>query len=79
MKFIVEVVWVILRWQRYKFWYLGWRYCERYASRAFWKSGAVDNPVRLSSHATHVSGTLIATGIDPNAKGMAFEAELKGL
>lgn len=35
-----------------------------------------DNPNNMSSHATHVSGTMIATGINPNAKGMAFQAEL---
>lgn len=29
-----------------------------------------------SSHSTHVAGTLIATGIDPAAKGMAYEANL---
>lgn len=37
----------------------------------------LDNPNSLSSHATHVSGTMIASGVNPNAKGMAFEAELK--
>ena len=36
-----------------------------------------DNPGGLSSHATHVAGTMIASGVDPNAKGMAFAAELK--
>jgi hypothetical protein len=30
----------------------------------------------LSLHATHVAGTLIAAGIDPDAKGMAFAANL---
>jgi formylglycine-generating enzyme required for sulfatase activity len=29
-----------------------------------------------SSHATHVAGTLIATGIDPSAKGMSYAANL---
>jgi Subtilase family/GEVED domain/Secretion system C-terminal sorting domain len=29
----------------------------------------------LSDHATHTSGTLIATGINPIAKGMAFQAQ----
>jgi len=36
----------------------------------------IDSPSTLSTHATHVAGSLIATGIDPNAKGMAFEAYL---
>ena len=28
-------------------------------------------------HATHVAGTLVASGVSPNAKGMAYEADLK--
>ena len=36
----------------------------------------LDNPSGLSSHATHVAGTMIASGVNPNAKGMAFAAEL---
>lgn len=36
----------------------------------------IDNPTGLSSHATHVAGTLIASGVVPAAKGMAFEADL---
>ena len=36
----------------------------------------MDNPNDLSNHATHVSGTLIASGVNPNVKGMAFKAEL---
>lgn len=35
------------------------------------------NTVGTSIHATHVAGTLVATGIEPGAKGMAFEANLK--
>lgn len=31
-----------------------------------------DNPPRDDDHATHVTGTLIASGVNPNAKGMAF-------
>ncbi|RKD14424.1 hypothetical protein BCY91_08085 [Pelobium manganitolerans] len=31
-----------------------------------------DNPTALSSHATHVAGTLIAKGIYPEARGMAW-------
>jgi len=30
-----------------------------------------------SDHATHVAGTIIAAGVDANAKGMAYQAELK--
>ncbi|TKS56471.1 S8 family serine peptidase [Mesohalobacter halotolerans] len=36
----------------------------------------LDNPNGLSSHATHVAGTMIASGVNPNAKGMAFAADL---
>jgi subtilisin-like proprotein convertase family protein len=36
----------------------------------------LDNPNNFSNHATHVSGTMIASGVDLNAKGMAPEAEL---
>lgn len=35
-----------------------------------------DFPENLSNHATHVSGTMIASGVDPIAKGMAYEASL---
>ena len=31
-----------------------------------------DNPSTNSDHATHVTGTMIASGINPNAKGMAY-------
>ncbi|MCG2617861.1 S8 family serine peptidase [Terrimonas sp. NA20] len=31
-----------------------------------------DNATTLSEHATHVAGTLTATGVNPNAKGMSF-------
>ncbi len=31
----------------------------------------VDNPPALSDHSTHVSGTLIASGVNPVAKGMS--------
>ncbi len=37
----------------------------------------MDGATSLSSHATHVSGTLIAAGVDANAKGMAYQANLK--
>ena len=33
--------------------------------------------VALSDHATHVAGTMIAAGVDPLAKGMAYEANLR--
>jgi PKD repeat protein len=35
-----------------------------------------DNATTVSSHATHVAGTLIASGVTPAAKGMAYEARL---
>lgn len=31
-----------------------------------------DNPSNTDNHATHVAGTMIATGLNPSAKGMAF-------
>lgn len=34
-----------------------------------------DNPSALSDHATHVSGTLIASGVNAVAKGMSFGAQ----
>lgn len=34
-------------------------------------------PSGTSEHSTHVAGTMIAAGIDPNAKGMAYEGLLK--
>ena len=39
--------------------------------------GRIVNPdsAAVSDHATHVAGTLIATGINPIAKGMAFNAQ----
>ncbi len=37
----------------------------------------MDSPSGLSDHSTHVAGTMIAAGVDPNAKGMAFQANLK--
>ena len=36
----------------------------------------VDGATTLSNHATHVAGTLIASGEDPSAKGMAHKATL---
>jgi Subtilase family/GEVED domain/Secretion system C-terminal sorting domain len=34
-----------------------------------------DNPAATSVHSTHVAGTMIATGVNPSAKGMAFGAQ----
>ena len=31
----------------------------------------------ISSHATHVAGTMIAAGVDPQARGMSYEAPLQ--
>jgi subtilisin family serine protease len=36
----------------------------------------MDNPGSTNYHATHVAGTMIAAGVDPFAKGMAYEATL---
>ena len=36
----------------------------------------VDSPTETSLHSTHVAGTLIAAGVDPAAKGMAYAASL---
>jgi hypothetical protein len=35
-----------------------------------------DNPPALNDHSTHVSGTLIASGVNPVARGMSFGAPL---
>lgn len=36
----------------------------------------VDGATTLSDHATHVAGTMIAAGVQPNARGMAYQANL---
>lgn len=36
----------------------------------------VDTPSALSNHATHVAGTMIATGLNPQVKGMAYQANI---
>ncbi len=36
----------------------------------------VDNSTTLSDHSTHVSGTMIAAGVNPVAKGMAYGEQL---
>jgi hypothetical protein len=37
----------------------------------------MDNTSGISDHATHVAGTMIAAGVNANAKGMAYGGELK--
>ena len=37
----------------------------------------IDTPASFSAHATHVAGTLIASGVKAAAKGMAYQATLK--
>ncbi|GAB2604750.1 S8 family serine peptidase [Spirosoma areae] len=37
----------------------------------------IDNATTLSSHATHVAGIMMAAGINPQVKGMAFGANLR--
>jgi len=36
----------------------------------------MDSPSGTHYHSTHVAGTMIAAGVDPNAKGMAYQASL---
>ncbi|WP_234570936.1 S8 family peptidase [Rhodohalobacter sp. 614A] len=36
----------------------------------------IDNTASVNNHATRVAGTMIASGLDSDAKGMAFEANL---
>lgn len=37
----------------------------------------VDGSTQFEDHATHVAGTMIAVGVDANAKGMAYQATLR--
>lgn len=37
----------------------------------------VDGATSLSDHATHVAGTMVAGGVNTNAKGMSYEAPLR--
>lgn len=37
----------------------------------------IDGSLDLSDHATHVAGTMMASGVDPDAKGMAYQASIK--
>jgi hypothetical protein len=39
----------------------------------------LDNPTKITSHSTEVAGTLVASGVNSNAKGMAFKAFLQAL
>jgi hypothetical protein len=36
----------------------------------------MDSPSKYSQHSTHVSGTLVAAGVNPSARGMSFQAPL---
>lgn len=36
----------------------------------------IDSPPSISDHSTHVAGTMMASGIDPAARGMSYEASL---
>lgn len=45
---------------------------QEFGGRATQIDGATD----YDEHATHVAGTLAASGVDPKAKGMAYEADL---
>jgi hypothetical protein len=36
----------------------------------------IDSPAATHYHATHVAGTMVATGVDANAKGMSYQANL---
>jgi subtilisin family serine protease len=45
---------------------------QEFGSRVVQKDGAVTT----SDHATHVSGTMIAAGVTPSAKGMSYAANL---
>jgi hypothetical protein len=38
----------------------------------------LDGSVTVSQHATHVAGTMIASGVTPSAKGMSYEANISG-
>jgi len=37
----------------------------------------IDGAATLDDHATHVAGTMCATGVNPNAKGMAYQSLLR--
>ncbi len=46
-------------------------------SRVVYPESPTNTPGPLSDHATHVAGTLVAKGADPDAKGMAPKANLR--
>ena len=46
---------------------------QELTGRAFWKD---DFSYRTHSHSTHVGATMIGAGVEAQAKGMAFEADL---
>ncbi len=46
---------------------------QEFQSRAVQTDGAT----KLSDHATHVAGTMMAGGVEANAKGMSFQAPIK--
>ncbi len=48
---------------------------DEFGGRAIQADAAVING--NSNHATHVSGTMIAAGVNPSAKGMAYQANLR--
>lgn len=45
---------------------------QEFGGRVTQQDGATD----LSDHATHVAGTMIAAGVDPDAKGMSYQGDL---
>ncbi|MDW7694098.1 S8 family serine peptidase [Flammeovirgaceae bacterium SG7u.111] len=48
---------------------------QEFQGRAETRGSITDDPLGLSSdHSTHVTGTIIAGGVDPQARGMAYEA-----
>ncbi|MDX1905266.1 MAG: S8 family serine peptidase [Thermonemataceae bacterium] len=50
---------------------------QEFGSRVTHKDGVTfTTPNGNNAHATHVAGTLIASGVDANAKGMAHQADL---
>ncbi|WP_448530489.1 S8 family serine peptidase [Raineya sp.] len=52
---------------------------QEFGTRVTHKDGVnFTTPDGNNNHATHVAGTLIASGVDANAKGMAYQAELWG-
>lgn len=45
---------------------------QEFGGRVTQKDGATS----LNAHATHVAGTMIASGVDPDSRGMAYQASL---